>query len=289
MILQFLGNGIINGSLIALTALGFSLIYNTMRVFHIAYAGIYLWAGYMLYFFVEELNWPIILSFGLAMLIAALLSIICELSIYRPLMRKQMTESSIMISSVGILIILISTVELFFGNTPLYFDFNVGADMLNAGIYISIYRFTGFIVSVLAIGLFFIYLKYSSTGVNIRALRDSELISRIYGIRTSRLKILLYSLSGIFVGLAACLSALDVGLNPQLGIPIFINAFVAMVIGGIGRFDGPVIGALVLGILQALTEYFFDSRWVMMMTFILLIIFLLVRPQGLIPEKSRAF
>ena len=85
------------------------------------------------------------------------------------------------------------------------------------------------------------------------------------------------------------MNALDIGINPHLGIPIFINAFVAMVIGGIGRFDGPVIGGILLGVLQAMTEYFFDSQWVMMVTFILLIIFLFIRPQGLIPEKSRAF
>lgn len=59
MILQFLGNGIVNGSLIALTALGFSLVYNTTRIFHIAYAGIYVWAGYILYVFMEYLHWPL--------------------------------------------------------------------------------------------------------------------------------------------------------------------------------------------------------------------------------------
>jgi branched-chain amino acid transport system permease protein len=103
------------------------------------------------------------------------------------------------------------------------------------------------------------------------------------------MKIALFALSGAFAAIASVLSAIDVGINPQIGLPVFINAFVALVIGGVGRFEGPVIGGLLLGLLQALTEYFFDSRWVMMVTFILLIFFLLLRPQGLIPEKSRAF
>ena len=289
MILQFFGNGIVNGSLIALTALGFSLIYNTMRVFHIAYAGIYLWAGYVLYFFMEQLHWPLILSVIMAMIVAALLSVTCESFLYHPLLRRGRSQNSLMISSVGMLILLVSMVELFFGNAPLYIDFSMRINSMSSGIFISGYRLMGLLLSASLLAAFFVYLKYSRTGIRIRALRDSETLSRIYGVRAGRLKILLYSLSGIFVATAACLSALDVGINPQLGIPVFINAFVALVIGGIGRFEGPVVGGLVLGLLQSFTEYFFDSRWVMMVTFILLIVFLLLRPKGMIPERSRAF
>ena len=289
MILQFLGNGIVNGSLIALTALGFSLIYNTMRVFHIAYAGIYLWAGYILYFFMEKMQWPLLASAGMALLFAALLSMSIEGFIYRPLSRRGRSENSLMISSVGVFILLVSTVELIFGNTPMYLDFEAGANFLSSGIFVSGLRLSGFLLSSLVMLGFFVYLKFSRTGISVRALRDSEDLSRLYGIRTSHLKYVLFALSGTFAALAACLSSLDVGLNPHLGIPIFINAFVALVIGGIGRFDGPVIGAMLLGVLQAMTEYFFDSRWVLMVTFLLLIIFLLFRPKGLIPEKSRAF
>jgi len=289
MILQFFGNGIVNGSLIALTALGFSLIYNTMRVFHIAYAGIYLWAGYVLYFFMEQLHWPLILSVIMAVIAAALLSVACESFLYHPLLRRGRSQNSLMISSVGMLILLVSMVELFFGNAPLYIDFSMRGNSMSSGIFISGYRLMGLLLSASLLATFFVYLKYSRTGIRIRALRDSETLSRIYGVRAGRLKILLYSMSGIFVATAACLSALDVGINPQLGIPVFINAFVALVIGGIGRFEGPVVGGLVLGLLQSFTEYFFDSRWVMMVTFILLIVFLLLRPKGMIPERLRAF
>jgi branched-chain amino acid transport system permease protein len=289
MIFQFLGNGIINGSLIALTALGFALIYNTMRVFHIAYAGIYLWAGYVLYFFMEQMQWPLFLSLGLAFLASALLSVACEVLVYKPLIRKGRSESALMISSVGVLILMVSLVELLFGNSPLYFDFTLNGFGLSSEFFISGTKLFGLLASAFTILFFFVYIKYSPTGIRIRALRDSESLSRLFGVRTTRLKLLLYTLSGVFVALAACLNALDVGINPQLGIPVFINAFVALVIGGVGRFDGPVIGGILLGVMQALTEYFFDSRWVMMVTFILLIIFLVFRPQGLIPQKSRAF
>lgn len=289
MILQFLANGIVNGSLIALTALGFSLIYNTMKVFHIAYAGIYLWAAYVLYFFVEQMQWSLVSSIGIALLMAALLSMGVEAMVYNPLNRKGRSENALMISSVGVFILLVSTVELLFGNAPKYIMLDPETSFVALGVHFSGLRIKGFFLSILLMMLFFVYLKFSRTGIKVRALRDSEDLSRLFGVRTSRLKYLLYALSGLFVGLASCLNAMDIGLNPQLGIPIFINAFVALVIGGVGRFDGPVIGAFILGLLQALTEYFFDSRWVMMVTFLMLIMFLIFRPKGLMPEKSRAF
>ena len=289
MVLQFLGNGLVNGSLIALTALGFSLIYNTTRIFHIAYAGIYVWAGYMLYVFVEYLQWPVAVSFVMAMIFAAIISVACEQLIYQPLINRGRSHNAMMISSIGILVLLVSLSELFFGNAALYIDFSISSAKFGSRMFPSVYRLLSLIISLFIMGAFFLYLKFSPVGIRIRALRDSEQLSRLFGVRTTKLKSLLYVLSGLFVASAAGLSALDVGINPHLGIAIFINAFVALVIGGIGRFDGPVIGGILLGLLQSLTEYFIDSRWVMMITFIVLILFLMLRPQGLIPERSRSF
>ncbi len=289
MIWHFLINGVVNGSLIALLALGFSLVYNTTRIFHIAYAGIYIWAGYILYIFLEYLQWPLLASFIIAIAFSGMLSLACHKLIYTPLIKRGRSHNSLMISSVGVLVLLVSLIELFFGNAARYVEFDLSGLSLRHGVFIPGIRVLSLLISMVFMGLFFIYLKYSSMGIHIRALRDDERLSRVFGANTGNLKNLLFILSGVVVATASGLYALDVGINPHLGIPVFINAFVALVIGGIGRFDGPVIGGMLLGIMQALTEYFFDSRWVMMVTFILLILFLLVRPQGLVPEKSRAF
>jgi branched-chain amino acid transport system permease protein len=288
MLLEFLANGLVNGSLIALVALGFSLVYNTTRIFHIAYAGIYIWAGYLLYYLVQELSWPIPLGIALSITGAALLSYLCQALVYDPLTRRGRSHNALMISSVGMLIFLVSLSELAFGNAARFMELpwqNNGAGSW----YISGLRLSILASSLLIIILFFSYLKFSGIGLRIRALRDDERLSRVFGVRTKRLKILIFLLSGAIAAAASCMSALDLGINPHLGIPIFINAFVALVIGGLGRFDGPVIGGIILGLLQAMTEYFFDSRWVMMVTFIMLVLFLLVRPQGLVPERKRAY
>ncbi len=289
MFVQFILNGLVSGSLIALTAIGFSLIYNTMRVFHIAYAGIYVWAGYMLFVLSAGAGFPLLLSLLLSILAAAVLSAVCGIFIYVPLTRRGRSNDSLMVVSVGVFIILVSLAELFFGNAARFIDFSSGGVVNMMGIYITDYRLMILLISLLALGSFFAYLKYSMTGIRIRALRDSEQLSQVHGLDTGMMKLRLYLLSGIFAGMASCLASLDVGINPHLGIPMFINAFVALVIGGIGRFDGVVAGAFLLGLIQSTTEFFFDSRWVMMTTFIILFLFLIIRPQGLMAEKSRSF
>ncbi len=289
MIIQFLANGLVNGALIALVALGFSLVYNTTRIFHIAYAGIYLWAAYILYFFLEILHWPLAASFLMAILGSGLISLACEKLIYAPLSKRGRSPNSLMISSVGVLILMVSLGELAFGNAARYADIELPGSGLDIGLLLPGFKVISLLLVTVVIVLFFLFLKYSSMGIRIRALRDEELLSRVFGVNTALLKAGLFVLSGFLVAIASGLNMLDMGINPHLGIPIFINAFVALVIGGIGRFDGPVLGGILLGLLQAMTEYFFDSRWVMMVTFILLFIFLIIRPQGLIPSRTRAF
>ena len=289
MIFQFLINGLVNGSMIALVALGFSLVYNTTRVFHIAYAGVYVWAGYLLYLFSTTLNWPVWAAFLAAMAGSAMINLLCEILLYAPLKRQGRSHDAVMISSVGVLIILISAVELLWGNAAFFLDHNwaqlgLGTEhLLPPGRLFTLLMVSGII------GLFFIFLKFTRLGIRFRAIRDNEALMHIYGVSSSRVKILIFIISGLLLAVASGLTALDVGIHPSLGIPVFINAFVALVIGGVGRFDGPVIGGVILGLLQSMTEYFFHSKWVILVTFILLIAFLIVKPGGIIPERKRAF
>ena len=120
-------------------------------------------------------------------------------------------------------------------------------------------------------------------------MRDSRELSQLYGIKVDYLVLLLFGISGVLVGIAASLRTLDLGINPYVGISMFINGFVALVIGGIGRFEGAIAGGILLGILQVVFSYIFDSKWVMMLTFIILIMFLMYKPEGIIPEKQRSF
>ncbi len=94
-------------------------------------------------------------------------------------------------------------------------------------------------------------------------------------------------LSGFFAAVGGLLIAYDVGLDPYVGMPMLLNAVVALIIGGVGRFEGPILGGFIIGILQSMVVWVFSSRWQTAVTFVLLVIFLIFRPYGILGEKER--
>lgn len=96
-----------------------------------------------------------------------------------------------------------------------------------------------------------------------------------------------FLLSGLFIALASCLTVYDTGLDPHMGMNVLVSAMVAMIIGGIGNFSACIPGGLLLGILQSLAVYFFASNWQNAITFIVLLLFLFLRPQGIAGYKQR--
>jgi len=289
MLLDFLLNGLVNGSLIALVALGFALVYNTTRIFHIAYAALYTMGAYLMYWLLIINNFPFLIALFLTIVAVSISSMAMEFLVYKPLSKRDRPPNTLMISSIGMLILLVNFMVLSFGTDPKIFPpETIVLPNLRIGNITSIPALS-FIVNMSLLLAFILVLKFTRLGIMIRALRDNALMSRVFGINTFRLRLLLFGLSGVMVAFAAAFRAIDVGVNPGIGLPVFINAFVAIVIGGIGRFEGVVIGAFVLGILQSLAAYFIDSQWVVLVTFIILVLFIIYKPEGLIPERKRAY
>jgi len=287
MLLQFIINGIITGAVYALMALGFSLVYNTTKIFHIAYSVIYAASGYFLYSFFVQLNMPFIFSVFAALIFSILLSVIIELSVYKPLNKKNASSEVVLISSIGIMIIAINIIALFYGNETKIIDNSI-ADSIKIGeliiTYPQIYQLS---FSILFILLFFILIKFSKLGIVIRAFKDDAELAKVHGLNIFKTRILIFVLSGFFAGLSGILTSNDIGFDPYVGLPMLLNAVVAMIIGGTGKFYAPVLGGFIIGILQALVVWQFSANWQEAVTFTLLIIFLIFRPQGLIGKKTR--
>jgi len=143
------------------------------------------------------------------------------------------------------------------------------------------------LISIALLGLFLLFLKFSKFGIMTRAMRDDDVLSLVFGMDIYRMRYILFGLSGFFAAIGGGLVAYDVGMDPYVGLPMLLNAFVALVIGGIGRFEAPIVGGFIIGILQALTVLVFSAQWQDAITFLLLILFLVFRPQGLLGEKQR--
>lgn len=288
MFLQFIINGLIMGSIYALVALGFALVYNTTRIFHIAYAVLYMFAPYMMMTFYQSLGFPLPAAFLIAVLITVLLSLIMEYLIYRPLSKKDSSQNIIMISSIGIMIIVINGIAMAYGNETQILNPDISSTLSSGDIIITYTQVAQIAVSLVIIGLFFTFLKLSRFGIKARAMRDDDVLCTVFGMDIYKMRTQLFILSAMMAAIGGGLIAYDVGMDPYVGMPMLLNAVVALIIGGVGRFEAPVLGGFMIGLLQALAVYTFSSRWQDAVTFTLLILFLIFRPQGLLGEKKRA-
>jgi branched-chain amino acid transport system permease protein len=288
MIWQLIVNGIITGTIYGVVALGFALVYNTTRIFHIAYAAIYMIAPYFLLFFLKTSGLPMIISIILAFLGTIVIGLSTELLVYSPLVRHNSSSNVIMVSSIGVMIVIINIIALLFGNGAKIINSGISKSIAFGTILITHIQLIQFFSSLLLFAVFFTFLKFTKFGIQTRAYRDDISLSEVLGMNTLKMRRSLFILSSFFAAIGSCLIAYDVGMEPYIGMPMLLNAVVALIIGGVGRFEAPILGGLLIGILQSLVVYVTSARWQDAITFLLLIVFLLFRPQGIMGEKMRS-
>jgi branched-chain amino acid transport system permease protein len=276
------------GSVYAMVALGFSLIYNTTRIFHIAYAVLYTFSPYIFLSLYNQLGYAFYLAFIASILVTMLLSLAIEQFVYQPLNRINSSLNVIMISSIGVMIVIINGIALFYGNETKIINNSISQTVSLNAIILTDIQLWEFGVSATIIGFFFLFLKFSKFGIRTRAIRDNATLSRVFEINVNKIRLILFALSAFLVAVAGNLVAYDVGMDPYVGMPILLTAVVALIVGGVGNFAAPVLGGFIIGILQSITILVFSSRWQDAVTFTLLIGFLMFRPQGILGEKQRA-
>lgn len=287
MLLQFITNGIITGLLYSLLAIGFALVYNTTHIFHIAAAGIYVFAAYMFWLFGVKLGVNLLVAAVLALVLTMGLSWLSEKGIYRPLRKKQTSLNVAMIASIGLMTVIINLIAMFFGNETKVVENAILPTLSLGKLIVTTPQMYQLIISAATIAIFLTFLAKTKSGLKLRALSADETLFETLGYDKQNTFSFVFLASGLFIGLASCLTVYDVGMDPNMGMTVLINALVAMIIGGAGRFGACLVGGLLLGVLQSLTVYFFASNWQNAITFALLLIFLFVRPQGIAGYKQR--
>lgn len=287
MILQFLINGLITGVLYSLLAIGFALVYNTTKVFHIAAAAIYVVAAYAFYTFSVVLGLQLPVAGLFSVCVTMIVSWGSEMLVYRPLKRRKASLNVMMIASIGLMTILVNLVAMFYGNETKVIDNTIHRTYTIGNLIVTTPQMYQMMIGTFVIVAFFAFLAFSRYGLQLRALSADETLYETLGYKTNKTRTGVYLLSGAFIALASCLTVYDVGLDPHMGMNVLINAMVAMIIGGVGRFGTCVVGGMLLGILQALVVYQFASNWQNAITFVVLILFLFLRPQGIAGYKQR--
>lgn len=287
MPIQFLANGLITGCLYALVALGFGLIYSTARVFHFAHAAVFVLSAYVFYTLYSILSTPLLLAFMLTLILISAVGIVIDEVFYLPLQRRNSSPLIQLLSSLALYIIIVNLIAMFYGNETKVLTPGIQPAYSFGDVILTEIQIVTLFVSVFIFAIIAVVLRRTQLGVKIRAMRDNpDLVSAI-GINPRSIRRLVFATGSALAAIAAILQGLDVGMDPHAGMPALLNGAVAFIIGGIGVFEGPVLGGVLLGSVQSLVVWQASARWQDLFTFIVLILFLLFRPEGILGVRRR--
>ena len=164
--------------------------------------------------------------------------------------------------------------------------------MVEEGIHFFGARITPIQVTIIGVSLLllvscFLFLKYTKIGRAMRAVANNPELARISGIESDKVILLTFALGSALAGIAGILVALDVDMTPTMGMNALMMGVVAVIIGGVGSIPGVALGALLLGMAQHLGVWKISSQWQDVIAFVILLIFLLFRPQGFLGKKVK--
>lgn len=287
MLLQLLANGLVTGCSYALVALGFALIYNTTRIFHFAHGAVYTLGAYLFFTFWSLWHIPFILSLFLAFIAIALIGILIDETVYLPLVRRGSSPLVYIVSSLGLYIIIINIIAMLYGNETKIPLSGLQPTYTFGGIILARIQLLIFLCFILISVVFFLVLRKTRLGITLRAMRDDPELISVMGIDTIFIRRIVFSLGSVLAAMAAVLNSLDVGMDPHVGMSAILSGAVAVIIGGVGIFEGAILGGVLLGILQSLAIWQISARWQDPITFLILILFLLFRPQGILGKRRR--
>lgn len=287
MFSQLLSDGIIIGSVYALIAFGFTIIYRTVKFFHFAHGVVYTAGAYLAYTFFIILGLNPIFSFFLVVGIAALLGILIDRFAYHPLRKHNAPNLILLISSFGVFILIRNLLQLIFGAQVL---------TLRTGPVVEGHHFLGVVItntqilivvaSLILFILAWLFIQKTKLGKAIRAVADDTIGARVVGINSEKIITAAFAIGSALAGAASILISLETNIEPTMGFDAILKGIIASIIGGMGSIPGALFGGLFLGIAENLGIWKISAEWKDTIAFAILIIFLLLRPSGIMGVKT---
>jgi neutral amino acid transport system permease protein len=274
-------NGLVAGNYYALGAVGLTLIFGVLRLVNFAH-GEYLTLGAYLMLLFSSFDLPLVAAALLGVAATAIFSIGLEIGVWRPVRRRGAGELQLLLFALGLAFFMRNGIAFVAGPE----DRQTGADVTTS-VTIGALRIgrTELIVTVLGIAtivLVAIALRSTSLGKQTRALADNIQLAETTGIDTDRIVLITWAVSGGLAGLAGIFYALPAGaINPNFGFALILSIFAAVVVGGIGNAYGALAGGMLIGLVQEWSTLVFEPSVKVAVGFAMLILVLLVRPQGL--------
>lgn len=289
MMAQIIANGVIAGCAYALVALGFGLIFSVCGFFHLAHGAVYTVAAYSAYTFICLCGWSPWVGVPVAIIAATAVGALIEIIVYKPMRRFGASSLTLLICSLGIMVAIQNGISLVFGDdTKLLRSTGVYEGIAVFGAHITPIQFIIVGASVLLSTSLFAWIRLSRYGKITRAVASDPGLATIVGIDSPRVVLMVFGLGSALAAVAAILIGYDTDLTPAMGFKSILMAVVAVIVGGIGSVRGSLLGGLLVGLVQHLGVWRLPTQWQDAIVFVVLIVFLIVRPEGFFgkPLKS---
>lgn len=278
---QIFVNIIFSASVYILISISFSIIYTSVKFFHIAHSAIISIGAYFTYLFFHQLNFSIWIAIPISVILSILVGISIDLFIYRPLRKKNTSPLLMLITSLGLYIVLQNCISIIWGDDTksiMITDIKVGHKLFGA--FITSIQISTIIICLSSFFIMLIFLKYNKIGRNIRAITSNTELANILGINTNKTILWSFGIGSCLASIAGILIGVDTILTPTMGFNLMLYGVVAMIIGGVGSTWGLIGGGFLLAIAQHLTAFYIDSKWMEAITYTILILFLIWKPLG---------
>jgi len=288
-VIEQLYNAVFIGSIYALFAVGFALVFSVLDILNLAHPTVFMLGAFAALFAIATLGLPWYAAILVACLFTGLFGILLDRVAFAPLRARNAPQLSSMISSLAVTLIVVRLVELRYGGD--FITLPAGAvpsflvrvgDLTLEGIRLAIIA-----LSILLMAALTYVVRRTRLGRELRALAESPRAARILGIDVDRAIAATFFISSALGGLAGVLLAFAYNsLDSKMGLPLELRAFTVMVVGGMGSLPGAVIGAYVLGLGEVASLVYLPAELRDAFAFGLLFVVLIVRPAGLLGQRS---
>lgn len=277
-------NGIQIGSIYALVALGYSLVYGIVKLLNFAHGEIIMVGSYSAFYMISRAGLPPYIAVPITIVFCALLGVVIEKLAYKPL--RGAARISLLITAIGISLLLQNVVQLIFTPNPRMFT-NLFPGQLSIGeFHISVVTIVTIAVSIVMMVLLTLLVHKTRMGKSMRAVSEDTEAAQLMGININTTISFTFAIGSALAAVAAVLYCSSYSqISPTMGSMLGLKAFVAAVLGGIGSIPGAVLGGLAIGIVESFTKAYISSTLADAIVFGILIIVLLIKPAGILGKN----
>lgn len=282
---QILVLALISSAVYALLATGLTLTFGTLEFVNLAHGDMAMVGAYIFFTAYSVQHLPLFIALVITTLAMALLGYLIERFTFRPVRNRQ--EFIPLLLSLGVGIVATSAITIFFGaGSKTYFspgESSAVFHLANGAVTITLIQIIIILTAASLIGALYFFLHKTRTGKAIRAVADNKEVAAIMGISVNRSMSILFLIATALAGVAGVLVAFDQNFHPYMGTPLSVKIFAAIILGGVGKLHGAIVGAIIIALAENLVIGLtpIQSSYKELVIFVILIGILIIKPYGL--------